>query len=64
MPDWIEYSLCQVNDKTTKVDNWFMYPYGRKRVKMESTKLINYLKQGIIVNDYIDISDEPSRKRL
>jgi uncharacterized SAM-binding protein YcdF (DUF218 family) len=61
MPDWIEYSLCPVNDKTTKVDNWFMYPYGRKRVEMESVKLINYVKQGIIVDDYIDISNEPSQ---
>jgi uncharacterized SAM-binding protein YcdF (DUF218 family) len=58
MPDWIEYSLSPVNDKTTKADNWFMYPYGRKRVEMESTKLINYVKQGVIVDDYVDISNE------
>jgi uncharacterized SAM-binding protein YcdF (DUF218 family) len=56
MPDWIEYSLCAVNDQTTKEDNWFNYPYGRKRVELESKKLINYVKQGIIVDDMVDIS--------
>nr|WP_299095121.1 YdcF family protein [uncultured Metabacillus sp.] len=61
MPDWIEYSLCPVNDKTTKVDNWFMYPYGRKRVEMESSKLIKYVKQGIIVDDFVEISDVHSK---
>lgn len=61
MPEWIEYSFCPVNDKTTKADNWFMYPYGRKRVEMESTKLINYVKKGIIVYDYVDISNELSQ---
>jgi uncharacterized SAM-binding protein YcdF (DUF218 family) len=58
MPDWIEYSLCAVNDQTTKEDNWINYPYGRKRVELESKKLINYVKQGIIVDDMVDISLE------
>ncbi|WP_396020427.1 YdcF family protein [Bacillus sp. ISL-57] len=62
MPDWIEYSLCTVNDKTTKVDNWFMYPYGRKRVEMESRKLINYVIQGIIVDGNVEISNEHSQR--
>lgn len=58
MPDWIEYSLCTVNDQTTREDNWFNYPYGRKRVEMESGKLINYVKQGIIIDDKVEISKE------
>jgi uncharacterized SAM-binding protein YcdF (DUF218 family) len=56
MPNWIEFSLCPVNDSTTKVDNWFIYPYGRKRVELESSKLIKYVQQGIIVDDYVEIS--------
>ena len=56
MPHWIEYSWCPVNDQTTKVDNWFKYPYGRKRVETESSKLIKYVKEGIIVDDYVEIS--------
>jgi uncharacterized SAM-binding protein YcdF (DUF218 family) len=56
MPNWIEYSLCPVNDNTTRVDNWYKYPYGRKRVESESGKLIKYVQQGIIVDDYVEIS--------
>lgn len=56
MPEWIEYSLCTVNDQTTREDNWFNYPYGRKRVEMESGKLINYVKQGVIIDDKVEIS--------
>jgi len=58
MPDWIEYSLCTVNDQTTREDNWFNYPYGRKRVEMESGKLINYVKQGVILDDKVEITKE------
>lgn len=56
MPEWIEYSLCTVNDQTTREDNWFNYPYGRKRVEMESGKLINYFKQGVIIDDKVEMS--------
>ncbi|WP_394191827.1 YdcF family protein [Paenisporosarcina quisquiliarum] len=57
MPEWIEYSLCTVNDQTTREDNWFNYPYGRKRVEMESGKLINYVKQGVIIDTKVEISN-------
>ena len=50
MPSWIQFSLCAVDDQTTREYNWFEYPYGRKRVEMESFKLINYVKQGILVD--------------
>lgn len=56
MPDWIEYSLCPVNDQTTKVDNWFLYPNGRKRVENESRKLINYVRKGVLVDALVNIS--------
>jgi uncharacterized SAM-binding protein YcdF (DUF218 family) len=55
MPHWIKYSLCPVNDKTTKIDNWFQYHYGRKRVEDESKKIINYVNRGIIVDDEVSI---------
>lgn len=58
MPDWIEYSCCPVNDQTTKADNWYKYPYGRQRVENESRKLIRYVKEGIIVDDYVEISTD------
>jgi hypothetical protein len=57
MPAWIRYSFCPVNDQTTREDNWFDYPYGRKRVKTEVNKLFSYVKQGIIVDDEVDISE-------
>lgn len=56
MPDWIAYSLCPVNDQTTKVDNWFKYPNGRKRVENESIKLINYVKKGVIIDSMVHLS--------
>lgn len=58
MPPWIEYSLCAVNDKTTRADNWFMNRYGRKRVETESRKLISYVKQGVLVDDEVNIVKE------
>lgn len=56
MPNWIKFSFCSVNDKTTKVDNWFQYPYGRKRVETESNKLISYVKEGILIDEEVEIS--------
>lgn len=58
MPDWIEYSCCPVNDKTTKADNWFKYPNSRIRVENESRKIIRYVKEGILVDDDVEISTE------
>ncbi|MGE6259730.1 YdcF family protein [Heyndrickxia sporothermodurans] len=50
MPSWVQYSLCSVNDNTTREDNWFLTPYGRSRVETESKKLITYVKQGALVD--------------
>jgi uncharacterized SAM-binding protein YcdF (DUF218 family) len=57
MPDWIHYTFCPVNDQTTREDNWFQYPYGRKRVEIESHKIISYVKQGIIVDEELELSN-------
>ena len=59
MPDWIDYSLCPVNDRTTREDNWFLNPYGRKRVEAESAKLIRYVKQGIIIDEELEFTSQP-----
>ncbi|WP_163103321.1 YdcF family protein [Peribacillus alkalitolerans] len=56
MPSWIQYSLCPANDQTTRQDNWFQSPYGRKRVEMESSKIINYVKKGYILDEDVEIS--------
>ncbi|MGE7919045.1 YdcF family protein [Viridibacillus sp. NPDC093762] len=57
MPDWIQYSMCPVDDNTTKAYNWFENPYGRNRVEMEANKIIKYVKQGSIMDEMIDISE-------
>ncbi|MGE7837704.1 YdcF family protein [Viridibacillus arvi] len=57
MPEWIQYSICSVDDNTTKANNWFENPYGRKRVEMEANKIIKYVKQGSIMDEIIDISE-------
>jgi uncharacterized SAM-binding protein YcdF (DUF218 family) len=56
MPQWVQYSLCPVNHQTTRQDNWFQSSYGRKRVEMESSKIINYVKKGYILDDDVEIS--------
>ncbi|WP_199860632.1 YdcF family protein [Oceanobacillus damuensis] len=57
MPSWISYSLCMVDDVTIKKDNWFNHADGRKRVKMETWKLINYVKLGYIMDEEVEISE-------
>jgi len=57
MPNWIEYSLCPVDDKTTKADNWFQNPYGRERVERETSKLIDYVKRGIMIDEEVVIPE-------
>lgn len=48
MPIWIEFSLCPVDDATTKRDNWWMHENGTKRVESEAKKLIKYVREGAI----------------
>jgi len=57
MPSWIDYSLCPVDDKATKTDNWFQNPYGRERVDREIGKLIDYAKRGIMIDEEIVIPE-------
>ncbi|MGE7625019.1 YdcF family protein [Viridibacillus sp. NPDC096237] len=57
LPDWIQFSICPVDDTTTKVDNWFLTSYGRERVEMEANKIINYVKQGSIMDEIIEIAE-------
>lgn len=57
MPDWIEYSLCPVDDIHTIEGNWQLSEAGRLRAKREAEKLIYYVKQGIIIDTEVEISD-------
>ena len=58
MPQWIHFTLCPVNDRTTREDNWFEFPYGRKRVEIETNKIIRYVKKGIIIDEDVEVSGE------
>lgn len=55
MPHWIDFTLCPVNDKVTREDNWFLSEIGRKRIETESKKLINYVKMGVLIDEDIDM---------
>jgi vancomycin permeability regulator SanA len=57
MPGWIQYSLCPVDDIHTKEGNWQLSEAGRLRAKREAEKLIHYVKQGIITDAEVEISD-------
>lgn len=59
MPDWIDYSLCPINDKSTREENWSLNPHGRQRVEAESAKLISYVKQGIIIDQELEFTNYP-----
>jgi vancomycin permeability regulator SanA len=48
MPDWIEYTICKVDDKVTRADNWWLNEIGTKRVRKEITGLVKYIRQGQI----------------
>ncbi|MFE7062083.1 YdcF family protein [Sutcliffiella sp. NPDC057660] len=53
VPSWINFTLCPVNDRTTRADNWFQSEPGRKRAEAESRKIIMYVKQGALVDEEI-----------
>ncbi|RDW18122.1 hypothetical protein CWR48_11050 [Oceanobacillus arenosus] len=55
MPAWINYSLCAVNDRTTRENNWFKTPYGRERVEKETSKIIEYVKLGSLVDEEVEL---------
>ncbi|SER75851.1 DUF218 domain-containing protein [Gracilibacillus ureilyticus] len=48
MPDWIEFTLCPVNDRNTRKDNWFASEVGRERAMKEAKKIIDYVKLGVL----------------
>ncbi|MCU6797306.1 MULTISPECIES: YdcF family protein [Paenibacillus] len=48
MPDWIEYTICSVDDKVTRADNWWLHETGTKRVRQEINSLVKYIRQGQI----------------
>jgi hypothetical protein len=48
MPDWIEYTICKVDDEATRADNWWKNEIGLKRVHKEIKGLVSYIKQGQI----------------
>ncbi|WP_027963704.1 YdcF family protein [Halalkalibacillus halophilus] len=54
MPSWVDFTLCPVNDQNSREDNWFLNRAGRERIIGESNKLIEYVKQGILVDQEID----------
>lgn len=51
MPEWISFSLCPVDNQTTGKNNWWLNRYGRKRVREESRKIIEYVRMGAIKDD-------------
>lgn len=55
MPSWIEYTLCFAEDQNTREDNWFLSDIGRQRVKSECIKIIQYVKQGALFDQEIDM---------
>jgi DUF218 domain len=57
MPGWIQYSLCPVDDMHTREGNWQLSEAGRLRASREAEKLIYYVKEGIIRDAEVEISD-------
>lgn len=55
MPHWIKFSLCPAEDNNTRKDNWLLSELGRKRVKDECAKIIQYVKQGALYDQEVDI---------
>ncbi|WP_174613025.1 YdcF family protein [Virgibacillus ihumii] len=56
MPEWINYSLCPVNDKWTRKDNWYNSSFGKQRVKTECGKLIHYVNLGALEDEEIHMN--------
>lgn len=48
MPDWIEFSMCAVEDRNTRRYNWFLTEQGSHRARMEAFKMICYIREGSI----------------
>jgi uncharacterized SAM-binding protein YcdF (DUF218 family) len=57
MPNWIKFTLCPDDDNHTREENWFLSEIGRKRIQIESAKVINYVRQGALVDEWIAFDD-------
>ncbi|MGC8486808.1 MAG: YdcF family protein [Clostridia bacterium] len=55
MPAWIRYSLCPVDDRTSRADNWWLHPDGVRNVRLESRRVIEYVRMGAMIDDDLDI---------
>lgn len=53
MPKWIEFSLCPVDDRTTREDNWWLHQSGANRVRNECRKIIEYVRDGYLLDDHV-----------
>ncbi len=53
MPNWISFSLCPVNDLTTRADNWWLHENGTRRVRDECKTLIGYVRSGYLIDQDI-----------
>ncbi|HEX5564080.1 MAG TPA: YdcF family protein, partial [Sporosarcina sp.] len=56
MPSWINFTLCPTQDGVTHRNNWHLSEKGRIRVLTEAEKIINYVKQGSIIDEKIDFT--------
>lgn len=54
MPDWIDFTLCPTEHNHTRKDNWFLHEQGRSRVADESSKIIHYVRNGALRDEYIN----------
>ncbi|PCK71630.1 hypothetical protein PL1_3077 [Paenibacillus larvae subsp. larvae B-3650] len=54
MPEWIEYSLCPVDDRKTREDNWFLHETGIQRVTDECRNLIHCVQSGKLQDEEMD----------
>jgi len=57
MPHWIQFTLCPANDRMTGKNNWFHNENSRKRVEIESAKVIHYVQQGALIDEEIKDGD-------
>ena len=47
-PQHIEIIPCPANDTNTRRDNWMNSPIGIERAKNEASKIVKYIKNGVI----------------
>ncbi|GIP36972.1 hypothetical protein J31TS4_02520 [Paenibacillus sp. J31TS4] len=50
MPSWLTILPSPVNDETTRRDNWHSNPRGRLLVEQEASKLVGYVRSGVLLD--------------